>query len=37
MFVRESLQEFDDKLEVAFDNGGLALKVEFLNLKLQGT
>ena len=31
------MQEFDDKLEVAIDNGGFALKVEFLNLKLQGT
>lgn len=31
------MQEFDDKLEVAIDNGGFALKVEFLNLKLEGT
>ena len=31
------MQEFDDKLEVAIDNGRLALKVEFLNLKLQST
>ncbi len=31
------MQEFDNKLEVAIDYGGLALKVEFLYLKLQGT